>query len=346
MKIALVSPNSLRSFGGAERKLIEAAKLLTGKKCEVEIRAFPRLHHKHAVDVKEYMEGIDYIESWQCRPKVDVVYTVYAVGISFLIKSDAPIVAGLHSPLLFRPPEVSRALISDPLLYNSLRYTVYCLLAKNLMSGEVNRFDAVRALTMSNSIQHKRLFVLSQWIDTRTFKPLKAKNDSFTVLFAGRHHWEKGWDIFLNVATALKNNGCDMKFVCTGKGVGFIEGLGFLDDKDLAQAFSEAHVTLCPSRADTFGNVIIESMACGTPVITTSIPAHKEIGGPSIFAEPKLDEFTGKLNELYAVWKEYPDKYQELSRKSVKWAQKYSVDVVFPQFFRMLKTVGSDSRSE
>jgi len=344
MKVALVSPNSLRSFGGAEKKLVETAKLLAKRECEVEIRALPRLHPKHIVDVRKYLEGIDYIESSRCEPKADVVYTVYAVGISFFVKSNAPTIAGLHSPLLFRPQEVSRALLRDPWLYGSLRYAMYYWFAKDLMKVEVRRFDAVRALTRANSIEHKRVFVLSQWVDTRIFKPHSTKDDNFTVLFAGRHHWEKGWDIFLHIATELKKRGYNMKFVCTGDGVGFIKGLGFLNDEDLAEAFSKAHVTLHPSRADTFGNVIVESMTCGTPVITTPIPAHKEIGGPLIFARPMLEEFTGKLIKLYALWKEHPDVYRRLSYKSVKWAQKYSVNVVFPRFFYMLKTVADRSK--
>jgi glycosyltransferase involved in cell wall biosynthesis len=339
MKVALVSPNSLRSFGGAERKLVEAAKLLAERGCEVEIRALPRLHPKHIVDVRKYLEGIDYVESSPCEPKADIVYIVYAVNISFFVKSDAPTIAGLHSPLLFRPPWVSRALLRDPWLYGSLRYAMYCWFAKDLMKLEVRRFDAVRALTRANSIKHKRVFVLSQWVNTGIFKPHTIKDDSFTVLFAGRHHWEKGWDIFLHVASELKNKGYNIKFVCTGDGTGSVKGLGFLNDKDLAEAFSKAHVTLYPSRADTFGNVIVESMACGTPVITTAIPAHEEIGGPLMFARPRLDEFTRKLIEFYVLWKEHPDVYRKLSQKSVKWAQKYSVNVVFPHFLYMLKAV-------
>jgi glycosyltransferase involved in cell wall biosynthesis len=130
-----------------------------------------------------------------------------------------------------------------------------------------------------------------------------------------------------------------MKFVCTGDGAGFVEGLGFLNDKDLAKAFSKAHVALYPSRADTFGNVIVESMACGTPAITTSIPAHKEIGGPLMFARPRLEEFTRKLVELYVLWKEHSDVYRKLSQKSLNWAQKYSVNAIFPNFLYMLKAI-------
>jgi len=337
MKIAFVLPNSVKSFGGAEKKIVETARLLVARGYDVELRALPR--NRPGLAFNAAIPGdLNYIESWSHVINADVVYVAYILGISFIVKTKAPIIAGLHSPLLFRPKSLLKRAVKEPLLYGSLVYPLYALLAKNLAEFEIRRFKAVRALTRSCALRHKRVYIIPQWVNTEVFKPHDAKNEEFTVIFAGRHVKEKGWDTYLQAALHVKKLGYrDIRFRCAGRGVSWIEGLGFLDERDLAEHFSKAHITVHPSLADTFGNVIVESMACGTPVITTPIPAHKDIGGPQIFAQPDPEAVANKIIEVYELWRWDPKDYQNLSRDCMRSAQKYSVNRVFPQFIYMLR---------
>jgi glycosyltransferase involved in cell wall biosynthesis len=111
------------------------------------------------------------------------------------------------------------------------------------------------------------------------------------LLSVGRVSVEKGLDDFCELdipgATkivvgdgpyrkSLESRYPDIIFVGSKKGT------------DLARYYAQADVFVFPSRADTFGVVNIESLACGTPVAAYPVP------GPLDIVEPGL---TGFLND-------------------------------------------------
>ncbi len=53
--------------------------------------------------------------------------------------------------------------------------------------------------------------------------------------------------------------------------------VGLKEDKDLASLYDEADFTVLSSRYETFGTVIVESLACGTPVISTPVGIAPEV---------------------------------------------------------------------
>jgi glycosyltransferase involved in cell wall biosynthesis len=56
-----------------------------------------------------------------------------------------------------------------------------------------------------------------------------------------------------------------------------VEFLGYLSGTDLANAYTQADVFVFPSRNDTFGIVIIESITMGTPVAAYLVPGPQDI---------------------------------------------------------------------
>lgn len=57
--------------------------------------------------------------------------------------------------------------------------------------------------------------------------------------------------------------------------------LGWVADECLAPLYRHAAVHCLASREETFGRTLLESMACGTPVVANDIPAVQEILGPN-----------------------------------------------------------------
>ncbi len=101
------------------------------------------------------------------------------------------------------------------------------------------------------------------------------------ALFVGRVSYEKNIDAFLR----MKFPGS--KVVC---GVGPLEAslrqrypevhwLGLLPRAELAQVYGAADIFAFPSRSETFGLVMLEAMACGTPVAAYPVDGPLEVLG-------------------------------------------------------------------
>ncbi|MBN1257608.1 MAG: glycosyltransferase family 4 protein [Planctomycetes bacterium] len=64
---------------------------------------------------------------------------------------------------------------------------------------------------------------------------------------------------------------------------------GFVDDKDLPVLYALADALIFPSLAEGFGFPVLEAMACGTPVITSDLPAIRELAGTAVHRVPPGD---------------------------------------------------------
>jgi glycosyltransferase involved in cell wall biosynthesis len=110
--------------------------------------------------------------------------------------------------------------------------------------------------------------------------------DSRYVLYLGRINWKKGIDQLIGAMAHLP----DTRLVVAGNDeekykrellslaveVGVskrIEYVGPVYAEDKWRLLAEASVLVLPSRSENFGNVVLEAMAVGTPVIVT-----KEVG--------------------------------------------------------------------
>ena len=100
-------------------------------------------------------------------------------------------------------------------------------------------------------------------------------------LFVGRVSYEKNIEAFLQLDTP------GTKVVC---GVGPLEAvlrqrypqvrwLGLLAREELAQVYAAADVFVLPSRSETFGLVMLEAMASGTPVAAFPVDGPTEVLG-------------------------------------------------------------------
>ena len=58
-----------------------------------------------------------------------------------------------------------------------------------------------------------------------------------------------------------------------------VRWLGILDREALAQVYASADVFVFPSRSETFGLVMLEAMACGTPVAAFPEDGPREVLG-------------------------------------------------------------------
>ena len=180
-------------------------------------------------------------------------------------------------------PEILKAALKIPLSWG---YALFRLFHKPSSGVMVPTEGVLRML-------HARGFgQLRSWthgVDTRMFEfqgsaglyPPAGELVRPLALFVGRVSYEK------NIEAFLKLDVPGTKIVC---GVGPLEQslkarypavrwLGILARDELAKVYAAADVFVFPSHADTFGLVMLEAMACGTPVAAYPVDGPREVLG-------------------------------------------------------------------
>lgn len=131
--------------------------------------------------------------------------------------------------------------------------------------------------------------ILGRGVDVDLFRPaarddLAARRGPVTLLFSGRiHRGEKGLDRLVEIAAAVP----DVRFLIVGDGPHRrslerdlgprAEFTGVLSGEPLAAAYRRADMFVFPSKHDTFGQVVMEAMATGLPVVVTDQGGPQEL---------------------------------------------------------------------
>ncbi len=113
--------------------------------------------------------------------------------------------------------------------------------------------------------------------------------------FLGRLVMEKGLDVFSDTIDQLNRRNVEHAVVVVGEGparcwfesrLPTAKFVGFQGGADLARAVASMDILFNPSVTETFGNVTLEAMACGLPVV-----AAKATGSQSLV----VDNVSGRL---------------------------------------------------
>lgn len=155
-------------------------------------------------------------------------------------------------------------------------------------------------------IPWSKINVIPGGVDTNRFQANLSRQEARTqlnwpqdrkILFTPRRLVHRmGIDILLNAIAKIKSNIPDIWLAIAGKGVlrdslekqakelglnNHVKFLGFLPDEQLPIAYQAADITVVPSQSlEGFGLIVLESLACGTPVLCTPIGGMPEILAP------------------------------------------------------------------
>lgn len=154
------------------------------------------------------------------------------------------------------------------------------------------------------------------WIDLEQFKSAPTKNKNFSVLFIGRMIPQKGTLLLAKVAKQLPN----IIFTFVGNGPDYphlyrqslenknIKLIGNVPYNSLHKYYQQSSILCVPSKyKEGWGRIIAESIACGTPVISSNLGATVEATDTSvaIFIKPTVKNFVREINRLYTNQKIY-----------------------------------------
>lgn len=175
----------------------------------------------------------------------------------------------------------------------------------------------------------------SRGVDTKTFQmqESKALNSAHPIfLYVGRVAIEKNINAFLEIDLP------GSKWV-VGDGPALskikqqypnVNYLGVLNQAELAKVYAAADVFVFPSKTDTFGLVLLEAMACGTPVAAYPVTGPIDVLGNSPAGALHADLRTACIEALRIP--------REVARAH---AEQFSWRASTEQFARHLKPVPS-----
>lgn len=114
---------------------------------------------------------------------------------------------------------------------------------------------------------------------------------------------------------------------------------GFVEDEDLAAIYNLATLTVLPSYYEGFGLPVLESMACGTPVVCSKAGSLSEIAGPAIICDPDNPaDIAAKITQVLSFSK---SARESLCQKLQKHAAKFSWEKVAKQTIDVYKSAMS-----
>lgn len=193
-------------------------------------------------------------------------------------------------------------------------------------------------------------------VNVHKFKPLEDYQKNNTILFVGgldKAHYFKGVDILIKAVSEIKKIDWNLKIAGEGelkkdleilsKNLGLtnkIKFIGKLSKTDLIKNYQKAKVLVLPSinSNEAFGIVLIEALACGTPVIASNLPGVRTVfedGKSGLLIEPQnIKDLSNKL-ELILQEKENYYKMSQAARELV--LQKYSEEVINLKILELFK---------
>lgn len=223
------------------------------------------------------------------------IYPDGAVGARFARRYNVPLIVTEHAfwqPWLDQYPLVRKQAIA----------------AANASAFHIAVSQSVRKNIAQFTGETDRLRVIPVGVDMDIFSPLPAGQhpEADSILYVGRIHEAKGVDVLLHAMRMLVDRRPAARLSMIGGSfyphwreqedrmrklveeldlTQYVKFLGIQTPSQVADAMRKSMMLVLPSRRETLGAVLIEALACGTPVVAT------RCGGP----EDVVTDTVGRL---------------------------------------------------
>lgn len=196
------------------------------------------------------------------------------------------------------------------------------------------------------------IIVINNGIDLSVFKPTennfrdKYKLDNKRILLGVSFEWEKrkGLDVFIELAKRLPKN---FQIVLVGTNETIDKSLPkniisvhrTENAQELADIYSSADFFINPTREENFPTVNIESIACGTPVLTFNT------GGSIEMLDKTCGDYveTGDIDSLIDKILFYSDTKVFTNQSCLQKSKKYDMNLSFARYIELYQKIVLES---
>jgi phosphatidylinositol alpha 1,6-mannosyltransferase len=185
----------------------------------------------------------------------------------------------------------------------------------------------------------KPVYPMDRGVDANLFAPGRRDRTKgeFVLGYVGRLTVEKNIRLLAEIERALSASGfTNFRLAIVGQGaeeewlranLQRADFAGVLKGEALAHAYANMDAFVFPSHTDTFGNVVLEALACGVPAIVT------DRGGPQFIVRHGETGFVARHAGEFVFWirhlAENPQKLQAMREAARADARRACWDTIF-----------------
>lgn len=349
MKIGLFSPYDMFKGGGVQEHIVATqAELRRRGHDAIILTPQPRSYKGEAPEHMLFVGGSADFKS-PMHTVVQVSVTGSVEKIDEILTREQFDVLHIHEPWI---PIVSRQLLSRSQSVNI--GTFHARLPDTRVSKTIERvikpytksilkyidfFTAVSdpAAQYLRHLADVDVNMITNGIDLAKYRPdPTASFDTPTIFYVGRLEKRKGVKYLIKAFKILQERMPEAQLLIAGAGpdkekleqysleqeIPNIEFLGYLDDAEKIRIMQKADVFCSPALyGESFGIVLLEAMACGTPTVAGSNPGYetvlKETGALGIVNSKDATEFARRL-EIFLKDENFRKLWQTWAKSYVK----------------------------
>ncbi len=346
MKIGIVCPYNMFRGGGVQECALATKAELQRRGHEVSIiTPMPRGSTEFEAEDTIFLGGAAQVKSFHTTAQVsasvntDVVEEVLEAHQFDVLHFHEPWIPIVSRQILTRSKAVNigtfHAKLPDTVMSRTIEKVVtpYTKSILNYLHG----FTAVSgpAAEYLRSLTDKEIRIIPNGIDLKVYKPAEnSLSTPPTILFIGRLEKRKGLKKLLTAFALLQKNFPEARLQIAGDGpdkeklqntvedleLNHVEFLGYVSQEKKIALLQQAAVFCSPaSRGESFGIVLLEAMACGTPIIAGDNPGYSTVmkgrGKISIVNPDDTDDFARRLelmmfdHDIRELWKSWALEY-------------------------------------
>jgi len=286
---------------------------------------------------------------------------------SFLYKINTPLIFGPVGGGEYTPKSLKFSFSSKYLLKEYLRSTINYISVYNPFLLKLYKKSLI-ILTkteetkyfISSRFGYKTINCLEIGISSVNDYSNQSHNDMFRVLYVGRLVYWKGFDIAIKAFKLFLENNNNAEFLIIGSGSyknkiialsekynirNNIKIIDWLPQEELKKYYSNCDVLLFPSLHDSSGNVVLEALSFGLPVICL------DCGGPAIVLGKTLNKLIINTNNttFKNITNEIANKLHwlssdnvallDLKKRSIERANELTWSIVVSSSYNMIHNI-------